>query len=277
MVAQEQQEFGLPSVASATENESSLVTVTMKTEGQLQSSSEYKLANHAQILQFLNDVFLPFNPYNDALYEEQYLSTSDIRSVVAKHVIDTKSIPGDFPNWCTRKNAAFLEVKSNLARDSGNQKRIRKRRLYTLLSRYHATIVQSITETLIKHQRQIQAMKDSGIIIVGYARKSKTPEKDCDRVRLLQEMTLKLQSRSLADRIYVSPRTSSDELLRSRDMPRPQSLLDALNNVNGTTQDLFELLATTTSKICLVAIDFAGLSTNENDIYELIKYANSYL
>ncbi|KAG0167331.1 hypothetical protein DFQ29_000510, partial [Apophysomyces sp. BC1021] len=90
-------------------------------------------------------------------------------------------------------------------------------------------VVELIIKTLIKHQQQEQVMKDAGVVIIGYVRKSKTLENNGDRTWLLQEMGSKLRKRLLSERVY-----------------------------------------TTEKKACLVSVDFADISTNDSDIYELI-------
>ncbi|KAG0185337.1 hypothetical protein DFQ28_009511 [Apophysomyces sp. BC1034] len=95
-------------------------------------------------------------------------------------------------------------------------------------------VVELIIKTLIKHQQQEQVMKDAGVVIIGYVRKSKTLENNGDRTWLLQEMGSKLRKRLLSERVY-----------------------------------------TTEKKACLVSVDFADISTNDSDIYELISSYDS--
>ncbi|KAL1933619.1 hypothetical protein VTP01DRAFT_7709 [Rhizomucor pusillus] len=89
--------------------------------------------------------------------------------------------------------------------------------IYALSAEYHAAVAQSITGALAKYQQEVEAMKDASILIVRYARKSKTGEESKDRDRLLQRMVSRLRERSCADLVYVSPRSRSNELLVERD------------------------------------------------------------
>lgn len=154
-------------------------------------------------------------------------------------------------------------------------------------------VMKSITEHLLKYQIELQQLKNAGMEVVGYVRKSKSTkaEKPGDRVRLLQQMVERLKERSHCDKVFVSPFCSSHDILSSRDLPRPVDILQNLKNVSGTMQgrrnrrkekksanplcrcdqDLFAFLTIAERDVCLVALDFAGLTTNNNDLHDFIK------
>ncbi|KAL1926451.1 hypothetical protein VTP01DRAFT_5780 [Rhizomucor pusillus] len=112
-------------------------------------------------------------------------------------------------------------------------------------------------------------MKQDGFSVIGYCRKSCTNDDNGTRVRLLQTMVDRLQEKSLVDRVFVSPFSSADEEINSRDT-QGNFAMNQLENVSGNTQDLISFL-TITRKVCLIILDFAGLTTNVEDLKRFIK------
>ncbi|KAI8889661.1 hypothetical protein K501DRAFT_266833 [Backusella circina FSU 941] len=59
--------------------------------------------------------------------------------------------------------------------------------------------------------------------------------------------------------------------LESRDLqPNSQAIMDDLS-VDGNTQDMLTYLKSVSHDVCLVAIDFAGLTTRSEDIIRLVE------
>ncbi|KAL1932396.1 hypothetical protein VTP01DRAFT_9452 [Rhizomucor pusillus] len=99
-------------------------------------------------------------------------------------------------------------------------------------------MVRIILSCLGNNQKKLERLKNNGIEIDGYVPKSKA-NKDGNaenRVRLLQRMVQRLQKRSSADRIYVSPICTSSDPLAARDMPMPIEIINSLKDIQGTMQ-----------------------------------------
>ncbi|KAI7851660.1 hypothetical protein BDC45DRAFT_445094 [Circinella umbellata] len=81
-------------------------------------------------------------------------------------------------------------------------------------------------------------------------------------------MAMKLKTRFLVDRVYISPCSSANQEIQSRDF---ESTFDIskLEGVVGTTQDMISYIGIT-SKVSLVVLDFAGLTTNVNDLKQFL-------
>lgn len=79
------------------------------------------------------------------------------------------------------------------------------------------------------YQLFVQNLKKERYTIVGYARKSRTTENDESRIRLLQQMARRLKERSLVDKIFVSPRANTNELMVERDLIKNEDLLKQMN------------------------------------------------
>ncbi|KAI8875629.1 hypothetical protein K501DRAFT_233357, partial [Backusella circina FSU 941] len=75
-----------------------------------------------------------------------------------------------------------------------------------------------------------------------------------------------LKERSLCDMVFVSWSCSAAANFASRDMNVNTDLLNELIGVDGDTQSMISYINSSETDICLVAIDFAGLSTNIGDL-----------
>ncbi|KAL1928097.1 hypothetical protein VTP01DRAFT_3013 [Rhizomucor pusillus] len=93
-------------------------------------------------------------------------------------------------------------------------------------------------------------------------------ENDKDRLRLLQLMVHHLKERSHVQRTYVSVSCNSKGPISTRDMPRP-NLIDHIQGIEGTMQDLLIYLKASEKDLHLVTLDFA--STDADDIRDLVS------
>ncbi|ORX58915.1 hypothetical protein DM01DRAFT_1333530 [Hesseltinella vesiculosa] len=113
-------------------------------------------------------------------------------------------------------------------------------------------------------------LKEEGYTLVGYARKSLG--NGANRIENLVDMANNLRTRSSADLVYISYSSQARTPLEQRDVKGKQT---ALIGVDGTTMDLLHMLNSTPKKVSLVTIDFAGLSTNVEDIQKVLcKYTS---
>ncbi|CAO3630214.1 unnamed protein product [Mucor hiemalis] len=128
-----------------------------------------------------------------------------------------------------------------------------------------AEIVKRIVLFLPEYQTEIRNLKKQGFKILGHARKSEGAEDHRTRIRLLNPMCRRLKERSLVDHVFVSYNSQANDPLAERDMKQKDELLTQLS-AEGNTQDMLAYI-TNTEKICLVALDHAGLSTDCNDLY----------
>ncbi|KAI9475368.1 MAG: hypothetical protein EXX96DRAFT_539968 [Benjaminiella poitrasii] len=214
------------------------------------------LTNQQQVVQFLNTCFLPYDPGNDQLYEEKNVTNGDIFSTLLQHteIFNDKSVTS-FGNWCSSKKVDFLMCKPKRKRYANNSM-ISVRSLYILKKEYFTEIVKRIVLFLTEYQTEIRNLKKQGFKILGYARKSEGAEDHETRIRLLNLMF---------DHVFVSYNSQANDPLAERDMKQKDELLTQLS-AEGNTQDMLAYI-TNTEKICLVALDHAGLSTNCNDLY----------
>ncbi|PHZ07179.1 uncharacterized protein RHIMIDRAFT_316939 [Rhizopus microsporus ATCC 52813] len=210
-----------------------------------------------QVIQFINEVYLPEEPQNTNIYDMKSVSTADIYDTVRKHTVifENKSVLS-FSRWCSNARLSFLRAQEE------RKNNIRVRSCYVMDEQFHDDIKSAICQFLPLYQESIKNLKRNGFEIVGYARKSPSNDKNENRVKLLQKMVDNLQSRSLTTRIYVSFSSCASTPFSERDTTTNKSMIAKLSNVNGDTQD---------RDICLVSIDYAGLTSRPQELNRLIE------
>ncbi|KAL0096132.1 hypothetical protein J3Q64DRAFT_1008954 [Phycomyces blakesleeanus] len=78
-------------------------------------------------------------------------------------------------------------------------------------------------------------LQNEEIEIIGYARKSPSPEDQETRVRLLNSTINNLRFRSLETHVYVSTCSRSSTPFQERDR-KSHKIYDELDNIDGNTQ-----------------------------------------
>ena len=78
------------------------------------------LENQAQIIQFLNIVYLASDPGNEAMFDCKEIITNEILNIVKQYTtfFDNKTI-FSFGQWCGRKKVELVTVGSNKCACSG--------------------------------------------------------------------------------------------------------------------------------------------------------------
>ncbi|ORX52664.1 hypothetical protein DM01DRAFT_1306345 [Hesseltinella vesiculosa] len=239
---------------SATDNESST------------TQSPY-LTNVAQLIQFLNIVYLAHNPDNNEVYEYKDVTMKQVLNTVWNYcdLFDKKTLYS-FGKWCSDQKLDFL-LASTKRKSLGNDESIRARPLYVMKAEYLDDIATKLVQYLPQYQNYIRALKDDGYTLIGYIRKSPGPESTETRVNLLRSMCKSLEGRSLVDFVFASYSCRASDPIEERDT-KPNEAMKQLN-VSGHTQDMIELISKKTN-VCLVALDHAGFSTNCADIQRFL-------
>ncbi|CAO3588449.1 unnamed protein product [Absidia cylindrospora] len=88
---------------------------------------------------------------------------------------------------------------------------------------------------------------------------------------LLNRMVCCLRERSLCDKVFVSSSCYASDSLVSRDVNRKTNVLSTSTSVDGNIQDMISYISTEEQNLCLVTLDFAGLSTDVNDLHSFIR------
>ncbi|KAI8997478.1 hypothetical protein BDB01DRAFT_714128 [Pilobolus umbonatus] len=76
-----------------------------------QEKERVQLNSLAQVVQFINEVFVPFNPHNHAVYTPKQISTKDVFRIVSGYTdyFDNKNIQS-FTTWSSKKKLHFFKA-----------------------------------------------------------------------------------------------------------------------------------------------------------------------
>ena len=86
-------------------------------------------------------------------------------------------------------------------------------------------VVLDVKKHLVQYRQEVTDMKNRGISIVGYVRKSPGSDKSDDtRTRLTKDDRPSVRTLP-SDQVYVSPICKSNASFSTSDMPRPTELL----------------------------------------------------
>lgn len=92
-----------------------------------------------------------------------------------------------------------------------------------------------------------------------------------NHVQLLQTMVENLRGRSLAEYVFVSPMENAIIPLHARDKKCNMDILKRIKDIHGNSRDLLSFI-TNNEKICLVTLDYAGLTTNSSDLEQILRH-----
>ncbi|KAI9492249.1 hypothetical protein BDB00DRAFT_765700, partial [Zychaea mexicana] len=130
-----------------------------------------------------------------------------------------------------------------------------------------ANLAKNIVISLPNHQNYIKQLKEEGYKIIGYSWKA--PGEQPNQLANLTAMVNKLKERSLVDKCFVSRVCNASDELGERDLRHTST--SNLPGTQGNSQDMIGHIASTNKKICFVVIDYAGLSTNQENIYDFVQ------
>ncbi|KAI9356064.1 hypothetical protein BD770DRAFT_420412 [Pilaira anomala] len=250
--------FGAPSLFNMYKSKEEIEKNGEEIEKNKDGKGDILFCNDAQIVDFINYVFRPhveFSP--DSSYKLDYVYDKEILGVVwvsTKKFDKTTALA--FSKWLNKQNIDFLleEPERKLVKGD-TDKKIRRRHLNVLNSVYYAGLVKNIVHMIPKHHAYINQLKNDGYHVVGYCRKSKT--QSSNRATLLQRMVDILRQSSVKESFY------------KRDF-NDQNILSELDKVNGNTQDFLTFIQEN-DKVCVVALDYAGLTTNMTDLKNILR------
>lgn len=96
-------------------------------------------------------------------------------------------------------------------------------------------VASNIQTILPQHKAQISNLKEDGLSIVGYCRKSNLDKQD-NVINLLQHMVDNHYQRSLVDKVFVSPCSNASSPFSERDLSDQYEVFSQLKNVHGNTK-----------------------------------------
>lgn len=215
------------------------------------------------ILHVLKKILSSTQPSNSEMYEETFVDQTVLKSILSKYFVIVSKPFSRVMQWM---NADGSFGRADRLRISGEQVRGRWVRMlkkcYQILINFHKEFKRHVNE-------------EADVVTIGYARKSRGNEAISTRVRLLQLQVDKLRDRYFARKVFVSSRRSADMNLEVRDKNQGDNMVRSgqLDNCAGTMQDMIHTLRTNMKPVRLVVIDYAGRSTDFEDIHQFVgKY-----
>lgn len=127
-------------------------------------------------------------------------------------------------------------------------------------------------------------------VLVGYVRKSVKSAQH--RAKNIQSMVNSLYLRSNVDKCYVSYSSDANSDITTRDFRDDIKTLEKIQHVHGNTQSIYicifplkvlilrnplfilemiDFISSSKQKVCIVIIDYAGLSTDPVNIQQFIR------
>ncbi|KAG0162794.1 hypothetical protein DFQ28_000765 [Apophysomyces sp. BC1034] len=220
------------------------------------------LKNHKQVIDYMNQVYLPRSPLDRELFESKLLSMKEIVLII--DLFDNKNLKS-FSTWCGMAKLDFVSVEQERKYQKNGESKTRRRLLWVLKEKHRETIAKKVLEFGRVHKARVEELKKEGYQVIGYVRKSSGKEDASTRLRFLDSMVDRLFNGSSVDMVFESYSSTSKQPFANRDRVNPIHV----PKTSGNTQDLLRLLSTVSNPIAIVAIDFAGLTTNT---YGLIQW-----
>jgi hypothetical protein len=84
------------------------------------------------IVKFLNETFLPENPFNEAAFEVRSINTLEALAIVSRYTSSFEnSSSRSFSQWCTKRKVNLMKLKITRKRETGSEK-VGARHLYVI-------------------------------------------------------------------------------------------------------------------------------------------------
>ncbi|KAG2218997.1 hypothetical protein INT45_007659 [Circinella minor] len=197
--------------------------------------------------------------------EECFLSETDVHDLVSKYIPDDTVTSDDLSSWMSKDGSWGTTI-----RKQTNKKRKRGRMLNVVKKVYRDFTWDDLSN--IQEYRLLVKSSVGTKYTVGYVRKSNTKEPDTTKKKLVNLQIYKMKTKLLCEDVFVSYNTSANDPISGRDATTPPYTFD---DCSGNTQDLINKITKSARPIRLVIIDYAGLSTNPDDIKLFISLNKS--
>ncbi|KAI9302008.1 hypothetical protein BJ944DRAFT_270606 [Cunninghamella echinulata] len=211
-----------------------------------------------KILNIIKNILFPSHK-ESKLFNKVFMTNKDIHTTIKGYIpnLDKLCTPFQLSRWMSMDGTW-----GELSREIVNGKRSYGRWINLLDKKY---ICLNESKVLKSYRKMIISTEDT-FKNIGYCRKSNTIENDEAHNRLLMAMIERLKKKMLCTEVFTSYRTNADTPLFERD-----KTIKKIDGSAGSIKDMMEQIAIEYKKIRLVIIDYAGLSTNPDDIRGFIR------
>ncbi|KAG2217977.1 hypothetical protein INT45_006231 [Circinella minor] len=175
-----------------------------------------------------------------------------------------------FGEWVERHKRRVYWSQHIITKPTKKDTDKRVRDLYVLEREHHDNVAAFIEKDIPNFQDHIQSLKNSGHVVIGYCRKPDSNETHDARFRSIQLMVYQLIDRCHVQKVFVSPKSNSNQPLMKRDKRLCTHELNELQSVHGSTKDMIKFIKNSTKKVLIVVLGFKGLTTNVNDLKQFL-------
>lgn len=123
-------------------------------------------------------------------------------------------------------------------------------------------VVTDVLSVLKEHRNTVTQLKEDGMEIIGYARKSLGSKERKRRYENLESMSKLLLKHSMCDQVFVSPENECSQSLNDRDLD---------SNFVCNTTDMVGYITTCNHQVCFVVLDYAGLCSRGNLVKSFLE------
>ncbi|KAI9267285.1 hypothetical protein EDC94DRAFT_633993 [Helicostylum pulchrum] len=264
------------------------------------NKEEVEASENITFVDFINSVYRPSDEYySGSLYSLKSVSIKEVFGAIWKYInrFDEKSLHyfticalprsvqykkssrGDTAIFILiqyKNKVDLLSVEPKRKVLKGEKQKLRSYLLSALDTKsmvmmkwYINNVASNIQNILPQHKAQISNLKENGLNIVGYCRKSDLDKQD-NIVNLLQRMVDSHYQRSLVDKVFMSPCSNASSPFSERDLSDQCEVFSQLKSLHGDTQVMLNYIANN-DNICIVSFDLAGLPTNISDLKEFVR------
>ncbi|CDH61025.1 predicted protein [Lichtheimia corymbifera JMRC:FSU:9682] len=258
--------------------------------GNTSDSENILLDSRHQLRDFVNAVFIPYDDsmhdFDTKVYTKKHLSLQHIYESVKPHTSLFQDSMNQFKGFVSHKPngigfvAADRDIVKSARRNSKKAKSDSTIRLWSLLvlkEHFKMKVKNAIYNYMDDYKYQAEHLKREGYRFIGYARKSSQGDisleaRFCSFERMVRKLKL-----LLAEDIYVSPCSVASADFHQRDndqrMTDYKEILN-IDGVKGNTNALLSSLRASTQLVVLIVIDYAGLSTDQDHVFNLVREHN---
>ncbi|KAI9022732.1 hypothetical protein CLU79DRAFT_750460 [Phycomyces nitens] len=229
----------------------------------------------AQLLGFINSVYQPIDESEPktADYIQKNMSMKNIFGVIIKYSDDFKSVDS-FTTWCSKSKSNLLSVEPvrKVVKIEKYSQKVRLPALNVLEDKYHEQIAKKISSTLAEHATYMKKLKNEGFYIVGYCRKSdlkKEGKKPRNFTTTNGGESLQALSRRLCACVPML-QCQCTFFFEKRFEWQNNMIFSALQSIHGDSKDMLSFISDK-KKICIVCLDYAGLTTNILDLKQILQ------
>ncbi|KAI9282285.1 hypothetical protein BY458DRAFT_552508 [Sporodiniella umbellata] len=197
--------------------------------------------------------------------EECFLSETEVHKLLSVYIPDDTVTSDNLSAWMSKDGAW-----GTTTRKQSSKKRKRGRLLNVVKKTYRDFTWDDLSN--VQEYRSLVKSSMATKCTIGYVQKSNTNEPEVAKKKLVNLQIYKMKTKLLCEDVSVSYNTSANDPLAERDAAKLPYDFDACS---GNTQDLIAKTTKSARQIRLVVIDYAGLSTNPDDIRLFISLNKS--